>query len=507
MADAGKDLSCITPPDISVLSPELLVKIFTHLQDLHNVEAARMMISTGDSIRLRWSTVSHVCQYWRQIALGTPTLWSHIPLENSFWLEESLKRSHPVPISIDYHSLGGHPYDRLHLALQQLHRVTDLSMSSTFLDLGSPLFLQPAPMLRKLSLSSVFQCKVPPNLFDSHFPELRSLRVDNIIISQESALFSASLRELNIHPCVGTRLDDIASALSKMSCLEVLHLRGVPRDNNVGGIDDARRSYLPLLRKLTIADGDFTSTLALLSLLKLPRLDTISLLSYANAGSFGRRQDENNRNSISEVFDHLHIYETSTYASLRFEHLGESHSTSFRAWDTSRMQRAGKDDDPQVSIRIHSYRLLDTDLDSFSRLNAQHIQDLFVDVRNVEPPPISFPFSHFAQSQRLVLMAFTSSLATSLLHFLLADISPVGQQKTLTEESPTSLPLAFPALEGLVLFGAEVTFEEAGNLPYMFRLRAERGSPLKLMCFRGCTVSEEIVLELEEVIELVEVDW
>lgn len=64
---------------ISRLSPELLEKIFM-------MRTAKFIDQTRDlALRCptRWFAFSHVCRYWRAVALGCPTLWSCIAFNHT----------------------------------------------------------------------------------------------------------------------------------------------------------------------------------------------------------------------------------------------------------------------------------------------------------------------------------------------------------------------------------------------------------------------------------------
>ncbi|KAG6902115.1 hypothetical protein C0995_004061 [Termitomyces sp. Mi166 len=54
---------------------------------------------------LRWIRsicISHICTHWRRAALSNPTLWSDIPIANTFWAKEMIKRSKMSPLTIKY---------------------------------------------------------------------------------------------------------------------------------------------------------------------------------------------------------------------------------------------------------------------------------------------------------------------------------------------------------------------------------------------------------------------
>ncbi|EPS93156.1 hypothetical protein FOMPIDRAFT_1099281, partial [Fomitopsis schrenkii] len=65
---------------IDNIPPELLVYIFLLIRDA--------------SRNLAWLKLTHVSRYWRDIAMGTPLLWTSIPVEKGpSFLSACLERS------------------------------------------------------------------------------------------------------------------------------------------------------------------------------------------------------------------------------------------------------------------------------------------------------------------------------------------------------------------------------------------------------------------------------
>src|ERR1700733_5157856 len=50
---------------------------------------------------LDWIRVSHVCQYWREVAINTPELWVYPPIHLRRWGEEMLLRSKTLPVILE----------------------------------------------------------------------------------------------------------------------------------------------------------------------------------------------------------------------------------------------------------------------------------------------------------------------------------------------------------------------------------------------------------------------
>ncbi|KAI0055523.1 hypothetical protein BV25DRAFT_1921762 [Artomyces pyxidatus] len=84
---------------IASLSPEVLTRIFQFSALLEPI--AVNFWKTPRAIDLGWIKVTHVCGFWRQAALGDPTLWTNPPVNiGRNWTREILARSKAVPVSI-----------------------------------------------------------------------------------------------------------------------------------------------------------------------------------------------------------------------------------------------------------------------------------------------------------------------------------------------------------------------------------------------------------------------
>ena len=85
-------------PFPNCLPPELLAIIF-----LEYVQQSSLCTTMVPS----WVTVSYVCQYWRNVALGCANLWTRLFFVSPEWMDELLKRSKAAPlfIQVDFSSL------------------------------------------------------------------------------------------------------------------------------------------------------------------------------------------------------------------------------------------------------------------------------------------------------------------------------------------------------------------------------------------------------------------
>ena len=74
---------------ISRVPPELLAHAF-----LLVCEASEL----GD---YSWIVCSHICSYWRRIALETPVLWSHLVFTSAEWVRRCINGSKSSPLIVE----------------------------------------------------------------------------------------------------------------------------------------------------------------------------------------------------------------------------------------------------------------------------------------------------------------------------------------------------------------------------------------------------------------------
>ena len=102
---------------ISSLPPEIMTNIFSFVRDV--------------SLQpLHWIKVTHVCAYWRNVAIHAPALWCRPPLANLPWTVEMLARSKQVDITLESDShryYTGQP-EGYGEALQHAARIRHISL-------------------------------------------------------------------------------------------------------------------------------------------------------------------------------------------------------------------------------------------------------------------------------------------------------------------------------------------------------------------------------------------
>lgn len=195
------------------LPPELLSEIF--LSCFH---------ATLDSFVVwpyRWISATHVCQHWRDIALRTPRLWSHIILTRSdnilgrsSRMREWIKRSGRLPLKIEQlevfmevqkisYTVGS---EVLSLIMQEAHRAQQLSVT-----LGGPTIHSSLDGNRTLSspildtVTVIQTSEVAPASLklvrDSVWPSLASLKCIDVSTGLLQAFMRNTLTTLNVKCC------------------------------------------------------------------------------------------------------------------------------------------------------------------------------------------------------------------------------------------------------------------------------------------------------------------
>ncbi|KAH6917597.1 hypothetical protein BKA70DRAFT_339252 [Coprinopsis sp. MPI-PUGE-AT-0042] len=123
---------------INRVPSEILCLIFSYCLSTPNLTGAGNYVSGGERPAPE-VTLSHVCQHWRQMALGYPQLWSSFRYRTRKWRRDPINRLHAYldrsnPLCIDLHiSLKGAPHEDmaiLDLAAQHVDRWHGLTLVS-----------------------------------------------------------------------------------------------------------------------------------------------------------------------------------------------------------------------------------------------------------------------------------------------------------------------------------------------------------------------------------------
>ncbi|TDL27625.1 hypothetical protein BD410DRAFT_782756 [Rickenella mellea] len=229
-----------------------------------------------------WIYVTHVCQRWRQLALGYAPLWTILSDSQSDEETEAyISRSKCVPLEVFTCSVTVDPsHATVHKRiLRELPRTSHITIlltddSETADDLLTSLWKHPTPCLRSITFAresgSPTDWLAPITILPGPHPALRSLSLHDCHISWDSSLLRglSSLRVDFIPPSCRPTMMDVYTILSACPDLRRLTLIWAP-PSDVFIHPNIPRIHLPHLHTFDIA-MDATKWAALLSLPELP---------------------------------------------------------------------------------------------------------------------------------------------------------------------------------------------------------------------------------------------
>jgi hypothetical protein len=196
---------------IFLLPSKLLAQIF-HFYALEG-------LSWSSGVTLGWISVTHVCRYWRQVALEDTSLWTRIAgfPQSTSWIAEMLLRSKCAPLTIDLY--GPPDLDVLSMFPSHISHTRELrlrNLSVAHVDSIKELCCLEAPVLEHFELDMsdtpfpvIFHPLVGTKLFKDHAPKLRTFSLHHAGIPW-SIIPRSQLTELRIIlPCDLSDIDDI----------------------------------------------------------------------------------------------------------------------------------------------------------------------------------------------------------------------------------------------------------------------------------------------------------
>ncbi|OJT10898.1 hypothetical protein TRAPUB_12582 [Trametes pubescens] len=229
------------------LPPEILSDIFTLVAvDYYQ---ARRWHHFGSTHAYKWITLTHVCRAWREIALNTPRLWSHIVLTQPNVAKQVLARSKKAPLwlSASLTHTDDQRAETLEVLMKESSRLKELHLTGPAhtVQALSAKWRTSADLLETINISSDFRqfdpaslLPAPPlssQIFSGQTPKLRHLQIHRIAVDWSNPLFCNTLRTLIIHavydnaPSPG-EFSQLLDALEAMPLLETLRLNeSIPR--------------------------------------------------------------------------------------------------------------------------------------------------------------------------------------------------------------------------------------------------------------------------------------
>jgi hypothetical protein len=222
---------------VSRLLPEILVLIFSFLVEANPTSSAGdVPVGMGHpEVRLGWITVTHVCSFWRQVALEHRTLWAHHRFNLSHeWTSEMLRRAGDAPLELtlseEFVPFPPSENDVATVISQLLHRVSALTIEEGALPALNSL-VSPAPLLETLSITSGQITLLPQSLFSGNAPNLRDLYLGNVFPVWTPAAFTGLKRlrvviDRHMETSHTPTYPELFDLLQSLPHLEVLSLTG-----------------------------------------------------------------------------------------------------------------------------------------------------------------------------------------------------------------------------------------------------------------------------------------
>ncbi|KAK7022456.1 hypothetical protein R3P38DRAFT_1118827 [Favolaschia claudopus] len=290
---AQRNLNAVLDP-MARLPLELQSKIFVHCLCSYEDEGA----SRPDP-KLAPMLVSNVCQLWRDIALSTPELWTHLRMEgsprgenHSQFYEIWLERSGPLPVSLTLASTSVLAEGVKHVIDRSARRVEEFSLllSAGPRSRGDRMPLLPFQSLKKLVIVVGDQ-----NPFNMHWIDLMRMSPGLLhctFVAQFSHLVDvnggkfecftlAALKELRLkeRPSMFPVEVNPTNLLRYITlpALERLHIRGSITPDAVTDFSAFILRSSPPLRSLVIESITAVSTPSADYLSAAPTLETLTL--------------------------------------------------------------------------------------------------------------------------------------------------------------------------------------------------------------------------------------
>jgi F-box-like len=254
---SGKQLP---PIPYVTLPPELLRMIFKACADPPSTEPGDRY--WYDASNMRWIAITHVCRYWRSVALGYSDLWKRLYFFNPDVTEEMIRRSKGANLEVRINANF-----RVHrrtaesefitMLLPELHRVSVLHLICLHrLQSLVDGFVSAAPKLEYLYLSapdSQSALHIPDTIFSRGTPALRSLELCNCIFTSPSPS-SGTVSSPDSH--IGRIPSTISQIVSFLRGTPMLHTLILDWVLPFVGTDDAYPNLvLPKLSRLELSSS------------------------------------------------------------------------------------------------------------------------------------------------------------------------------------------------------------------------------------------------------------
>lgn len=510
---------------VTRIPPEILVRIFQLLADstLQRFDKAPSLGGAAacgrETSPYSWIRISHVCQHWRDVSLASPLLWSTIVVtHHTECMQALLERSQQVPL--DVRTPGGTgcylarpvPIKSLRLVLTALQRTRTLELAINWwiYDDLTDLLQRPAPLLRKLRLTTPhggydggWLCPVVSlNLHDEP-AQIEELALSCYVFPWSEPYAFRTLRHLRVDNRGLSRpaIEEVAYALGRMPYLVTLTLHGVLNTGHSNTLARAKPEVieLPELEQVTLS-GDSLSCSTLLKLLRLPASARMTLVygsdrnldALALSMPYVRQKISNGLRADSTCLSILH---SQTSCNILFHHI-PSHTDGFSSLSYPELES------PKLSLKIAP---------SPDHLEAvcRHLRSDGVRVLQMTPLPGTAiaawltVFGHFGDFEEVRLKQWQPSDVRDLLAYGAEDQTEGG---VLSEDGEdTHVCGVLPSMRTLVL--TQVQFSGMAEcLLDVLVTRTSRGHGVQRLVLRECNgLTSHDISSLTRAVDIL--DW
>jgi F-box-like len=266
------------------LPPELLSMIFIACADPPS--GTLNSSHWSQSAEMQWIAVTHVCRYWRSVALGCADLWRRLFVFNPDVTKEMIRRSKAANLEVIINPLrlrqslkSLEPINKvIEMVLPELHRVSVLYLSLFIEPLQSLVdsFVHAASKLESLYLNCILSLdpsksvQIPDAIFSRQTPALRSLKLHNCIFTSPSPSSDSQM----VH--IPSTISQIVSFLCRTPMLHTLELFNVLPKHLFTDTGAYPKLVLPELSRLDVTSS-VVSCVILLEHLIFPITTNITL--------------------------------------------------------------------------------------------------------------------------------------------------------------------------------------------------------------------------------------